>query len=54
MSANCPVSIVPSTIGKWERSGSEVECLTRVRGARVRVSLASLRCVLEQDTLILA
>ena len=37
----------------WELSGSAVECLTR-EGLQVRASLASLRCVLEQDTLILA
>ena len=38
-----------------ERSGSVVECLTRDRGAAgVRASPASLCCVLEQDTLILA
>ena len=34
-------------------SGSVVECLTRDRGPRVRASPASLRCVLEQYTLIL-
>ena len=37
-----------------ERGGSVVECLTREQGARVRASLASLLCVLEQDTFILA
>ena len=35
-----------------ERSGLVVECLTRYR--RAAGSPASLRCVLEQDTLILA
>ena len=38
-----------------ECSGSVVECLTNeTDGPRVRASPASLRCVLEQDTLILA
>ena len=37
-----------------ECSGSVVECLTRGRWPPVRASPASLRCVLEQDTLILA
>ena len=37
-----------------ERSGSMVESLTRDRRAEVRASPVSLRCVLEQDTLILA
>ena len=44
--------------GQGEHSGSVVECLAcgRVLGLRPRVpsSLASLGCVLEQDTLILA
>ena len=53
------------TMGKWtwpskhrfilnhfrERSGSVVKCLTE--GPRVRASPASLRCVNEQNTLIL-
>ena len=37
----------------WEHSGSLVECL-ETEGSRVRASPASLRCVLEQDTFILA
>ena len=37
-----------------ECSGSVVECLTQDRWPPVRASPASLRCVLEQDTLILA
>ena len=37
-----------------ESSGSVVECLTRDEGLRVRASPASLHCVLEQDTFILA
>ena len=37
----------------YNKSGSSVvECLTRDRHARVRASPASLRCVLEQGTLI--
>ena len=36
------------------RSGSVVECSTRDRGTVDRASPASLRCVLEHDTLILA
>ena len=40
----------------WERSGSILECLTRdqFKRLRVRASQASLYCVLEQDTSILA
>ena len=40
----------------WERSGSILECLTRdqFKRLRVRASPASLFCVLEQDTSILA
>ena len=40
----------------WERSGSILECLTRdqFKRLRVRASSASLYCVLEQDTSILA
>ena len=30
--------------GRWERSGSVVECLTRDRRAVVRASPESLRC----------
>ena len=33
-----------------ERSGSVVECLTRVRGAEGSRISGSLRCVIEQDT----
>ena len=42
--------IIPEFRG--ERSGSVVECLTQDRG--VRASPASMCCVFEQDTLILA
>ena len=35
-------------------NGLVVECFTQDRGAPVQASPASLRCVLEQDTLILA
>ena len=40
----------------WERSGSILECLTRDQFKRlqVRASPASLHCVLEHDTSILA
>ena len=37
-----------------EGSGPVVACLTQDQGVQVRASLASLHCVLEQDTLILA
>ena len=37
-----------------ERSGSVVECLIRDWGPWVRAPSASMRCVPEQDTLILA
>ena len=37
-----------------EHSGSVVECLTQTKRRQVPASPASLRCVLEQDTLILA
>ena len=40
-----------SFCGFWERSGSVVECLIRDRGA---VGSVSMRCVLEQDTLIIS
>ena len=39
---------------KLEGNGLVVECLTQDRGTPVLASPASLRCVLEQDTLILA
>ena len=39
---------------RWGRNGSVIECLTQDRGAPVQASPASMRCVLEQDTLILA
>ena len=35
-------------------NGLVVECLTQDRGAPVQASTASLHCVLEQDTFILA
>ena len=38
----------------WERGGSVVECLTRDLGVMVRVSPASVCCVIEQATLIIA
>ena len=41
------------TAESGERSGSVVESLTRDGGPRVPASPASLRCVLEQNTLIL-
>ena len=37
-----------------ESSGPVVECLSRDRGVAGRASPASLCCVLEQDTLVLA
>ena len=42
------------TVGDIERSGSVVECLSRDQEMQVRASLASLRCIFEQDTVILA
>ena len=55
----CTDSLEPSLVaftiyGYREHSGSVVECLTRDRGLRGRASPASLPCVLEHDTLILA
>ena len=41
-------------IGRQKRSGSVVEFLTQTEGPRVQASPASLHCVLEHYTLILA
>ena len=43
-----------SSVSSREHSGSVVECLTQEGGGRVCASTESLRCVLEQDTFILA
>ena len=47
-------SYVRSSMNSRERSSSVVECLTPDQGLRARASPASLHCVIEQDTLILA
>ena len=47
-----PVHLHILDLNFWVRSGSVVECMSRDRG--VRASPASLLCVLERDTFILA